>query len=384
MNEGGTGRAKAMTVAATELLDRLDTGQRAAATFPFPGDGERTRWFYTPTDHGGLALSEMTSIQHRLVHRLLATGLSTAGYVTAATIIGLENVLDHLEGFQVDYGRPRGRDPMLYWVAVFGTPGDDSGWGWRFGGHHVSIHYTLQGGGTGSGPGRVVSSSPLFFGADPAAAPLLGPHLHRPLGGAEDLGRDLVHSLDEPGRAAAVVSEVPPLDIVGANRTSLADGDRPLDLPLIWRHRFEGRLDRMLEQAQRSGEADLGLADDHLDALCFSTEPKGLAAASMTAEQRSLLRELLAVYVDRLPDDLAQDQWNRIESEGLDRLHFVWAGPIEPGAPHYYRLQGGDLFIEYDNAARGGNHVHTVWRDLSLDFGGDPLAVHYAGGQHGG
>lgn len=386
-------RAQAMTNAVIELIDSLDPDQRAAISFPFSGSGsgsgsgsaagsdERTTWFYTPTDHGGLPLAAMESRQHRLVHRLLATGLSTAGYVTTAVILGQENVLDHLEGFGVDFGRDRGRDPMLYWVAVFGTPGDGRGWGWRFGGHHVSLNYTVLGGGAADA-GQVVSATPLFLGADPAAAPLLGPHLHRPLGGAEDLGRDLVRSLDDGQRRTAVVAGVPPLDLVSANRTGLRDGDRPIDLHLIWRGRFEEQLDQQLQQMQRDGEASLGLADADLEAVAFSTAPKGLAVSAMSDEQRTQVHDLLATYVDRIPDDLAQEQWDRVEAGGLDQLHFVWAGSTEPGLPHYFRLQGGDLFVEYDNVARAGNHVHTVWRDLSLDFGGDALAAHYAVG-HG-
>ena len=63
---------------------------------------------------------------------------------------------------------------------------------------------------------------------------------------------------------------------------------------------------------------------------------------------------------------------------------------IEPGQPHYYRVQGGTLLAEYDNTQRGVNHVHTVWRDLSSDtsgdfggmFEGDVLADHYANVDH--
>ena len=69
----------------------------------------------------------------------MATGLSTAD-VTVATIIGLENVLDHVEGWTVDWDRERGRDPTLYYLRVFGEPGGAAPWGWRFGGHHVSLN----------------------------------------------------------------------------------------------------------------------------------------------------------------------------------------------------------------------------------------------------
>lgn len=82
------------------------------------------RWFYTPTDHGGVAIRKLAPRQQSLVMQLVATGLTRAAYVTLCTVLGLENVLDELEGWQVDWGRERGRDPGLYWLRIFGTPGD--------------------------------------------------------------------------------------------------------------------------------------------------------------------------------------------------------------------------------------------------------------------
>ena len=116
--------------------------------------------------------------------------MSWPGYVTAATVVGLENVLDAAEGFAGRPGRERGRDPGLYYVRIFGEPDRGGTWGWRFGGHHVSVNHTIV-------DGDVASSTPCFLGANPASSPLLGPHLLRPLAGAEDLGRELVRSLDE-------------------------------------------------------------------------------------------------------------------------------------------------------------------------------------------
>ena len=57
-------------------------------------------------------------------------------------------------------------------------------------------------------------------------------------------------------------------------------------------------------------------------------------------------------------------------------MHLAWAGPTEPGAPLYYRLQGPRLLIEYDNTQRAANHAHSVWRDPEADFGYDALGAH--------
>lgn len=358
-----------MAERAGELLDALSAAQRAAATWPLDDD-ERVRWYYTPTDHGGLPLTEMSSAQHRLVWRLVAAGLSEAGYNTAAVIAGQENVLDRFEGFGTDFGRERGRDPLLYWVAVFGEPSATATWSWRVGGHHLSLHFAIV-------DGAVASTTPCFMGADPASVPLLGPHLHRPLAAAEDLGRELARSLTGSQVALAVLSSAAPPDLVTVNRTVLRDGDNSLPLPLLWRGRFEREIDSLLAKMQSDLEATLGTTEAETARLAFSRTPKGVATADLRADQRDLLDTLLRSYVDRIDDRLADAEWSRVQSHA-DELHFLWAGSLEPGRPHYYRIQGGDLFVEYDNAQRGGNHVHTVWRDLSNDFGGDPLARHYA------
>ncbi len=368
--------ASAMAEAANELLAGLSPDQQARARWPFPSDDERRRWYYTPTDHGGLALSEMDGAQHRLVHRLLATGLSEPGYVTMALILGQDNILDRLEGFVVDFGRARGRDPLLYWVSIFGSPGQDRPWGWRFGGHHLSLHFTIV-------DGIVRSATPNFMGTDPASSPLLGPHLHRPLGGAEDLGRELARSFSPEQSSVGLVAPVAPTDIISSNRADLTEGDRPLPLTEIWRGRFEQQIQQQLVDMDQRTSEDLGLTDQHLDALAFSRSPKGVAAGDLRADQQEILRALLMTYIGRIHDDLADAEMAKFDGPGLDELHFLWAGGLEVGRPHYYRIQGRDLLVEYDNAQRQGNHAHSVWRDLTNDFGGDPLAQHYVSGhQH--
>ena len=363
-----------MAEAAAMLTLSLDAAQRRIACRPFPDENERRLWFYTPTDHGGLPLAAMSPTQHRHVHRLVASGLSTAGYVTVAAIMGLDNILDQLEGWTVDFGRERGRDPLLYYTTIFGEPGTAEPWGWRFGGHHVSLHYTVIG-------GEVVASTPNFLGADPADSPLLGPHLHRPLAAAEDFGRELFRALDDESRAKALVSAVAPADLVGSNRPSLAVGHRPLPIPSIFRQRFEGQLAALVANMQSGAEATLGLQDHHLDAVCFTTEPKGIPATELNAAQVEILRALIGCYLDRLPDTLADQQAGLVERE-FKHLAFLWAGGSERHEPHYYRIQGQRLFIEYDNTQRGANHIHAVWRDLANDFGGDVLARHYAQSRH--
>ena len=308
----------AMATAAADWLASLDPARRAKAGYPFPADEERTRWYYTPTERGGLPLAEMGPVSQRLAHRLVASGLSQGGYATAATIMGLENVLDAKEGWRRGYdGRAvphRGRDPQLYFVSVFGEPGAGP-WGWRVGGHHVALNYTI-------GAGGEVSASPLFLGANPALTRLVGPGVLRPLAAEEDLARELLDALAPDQLATATLSETAPGDILQTNRPAARVGP-----------------------------------------------PEGLAAAGMLPQQRALLAGLLDQYLGRLPAPLAELEGRRVAGELLGAVHFGWAGGREPGQPHYYRIQGPRLHIEYDNVQNGANHVHSVWRDPEGDFG---------------
>ena len=143
----------------------------------------------------------------------------------------------------------------------------------------------------------------------------------------------------------------------------------------------QSRLAKLVADMQTQLEATLGVQEVHLEALSFSAEPKGIAASMLDPGQTSILRELIDCYLARLPDELADQQARLVERE-FDRLGFLWAGGAERGQPHYYRIQGERMFIEYDNSQRGANHIHAVWRDLANDFGGDVLARHYAQSRH--
>jgi len=368
--------AASMATAAAAWLGALDPAQRSVATGAAPSpdaepDAERRRWFYTPTDHGGLTLGAQRPGQQRLAHQLVATGLSAAGYVTVATIIGLDNVLDRLEGWSVDWGRERGRDPGLYYLRVFGEPGGAAPWGWRFGGHHVSLNNLVA-------DGMVRSMTPCFLGADPATSPLLGPAPLRPLAGAEDLARELVRSLDPERAARATLLDRAPADIIGGNRSQVTDGDRMLYLRDVWRRPFTDpvlaeQVARMDADAERASGYDAG--DYQRTAL--TSVPKGLPARELDAGQRELLRALLAAYLGRVPDGLSP-QAEYSDDAVLDAVHLAWAGPTDPGRPLYYRLQGPRLLIEYDNVQRQANHAHSVWRDPAADFGYDALGAHLA------
>ena len=102
-------------------------------------------------------------------------------------------------------------------------------------------------------------------------------------------------------------------------------------------------------------------------------EPLGIAASRIGPGPRAALGRIVALYLDRMPAGLAAREAARVAA---GELYFAWQGPTTPGGRHYYRVQGDDLLIEYDNTADDGTHQHTVLRRPRSDFGDDVLARH--------
>ena len=310
-----------MAAAATRFVAGLTPEQKAKAVFPFEGE-ERTRWHFIPTEmfaRNGLTIKEMTEPQRQLARDLLRAGLSQKGYLTATSIMDLESVLAAIEG----NGQFR-RDPERYFFAIFGTPSPRGGWGWRVEGHHVSLHFTLVN-------GSVVASSPTFFGTNPAevrSGPKSGTRL---LGHQEDPARALATSLDAGQRGTGLIQPTAPNDILTMNQNAI----NPLT-------------------------------------------PAGVPWTALTAVQQGTLMQVIDAYTSVMADDLAADRQARLKKAGVEKISFAWAGPLERGQRHYYRVQGPTFLIEYDNTQNDGNHVHSVWRDFGEDFGRDLLREHVA------
>jgi hypothetical protein len=357
-----------MRTAAAGMLASLDAQQCRRASFPFESEGERRTWFYVPTDHGGLPLSDISAYHQKWVFQLLAGGLSAGGYATATLIMGAQPILNRLERWLAPGDDHRERIPSLYYVSIFGDPSTET-WGWRFGGHHLSLNYTIR--------GDAVSGTPNFFGVDPANTPLIGAYEFRPLAGLEDIARELVTSLDKSQRERAVISELAPVDIVTGNRPHVIPGARPPHLHELGRgETHEPERSQLIAMEARAMTA-AGIREEHLAQLEWARTPKGLPSSALNPAQRNLLDLVLEQYLGRMPDEVADRVRERLSGFEQD-LHFAWAGSLTVNKAHYYRIEGPRLLVEYDNFHRSGNHIHSVWRDPEDDFGEDMLAQHIA------
>ncbi|HEY7087923.1 MAG TPA: pectinesterase family protein, partial [Tepidisphaeraceae bacterium] len=309
--------ASEMADAAMKFYEALAPELQSKSTFDFQ-NAERQNWAFVPRARQGIPFKQMSPQQRELAKALLKTGLSQRGYEKADSIMNdVESALRDLEG-----GNAR-RDSELYFFTLFGNPKSDQVWGWRFEGHHLSLNFTIVN-------GKGIASSPAFMGAHPANV-TEGPHKGmRVLGTEEDLGRKLIKSLNDDQRKSAIFLETAPRDIVTGNSR---------------------KLDPM--------------------------KPAGIPASQLSEDQKKQLLELIGEYAHRLRPELAEQDLQKINTAGIEKVFFAWAGGLEPGQGHYYRIQGPTFMIEYDNTQDDANHIHSVWRDPENDFGEDLLKKHY-------
>lgn len=309
--------------AAEQLVAATPASARAALRLAFDAS-LRADWHYTPRRRDGLAWKAMSAPQREATLALLRSALTDKGLAKVQAAMALEGVLRELEGGS-DW-----RDPDNYAVALYGQPGD-AGWGWRIEGHHLSLHFSLQG-------DRYVSTLPQFFGANPAVVPAgvrgAGTALQagfRLLGHEEDQARRWLGSLDAAQRRVAWIDTRPYGDIVSRNAV----------------------------RAQPLAAAGLGFD-------------------AMSPAQQAALMQLVSGFAEHLRPELADARLARVRAAAPASIRFAWVGSMTAGEPHYFRIQGDTFLIEYDNS--GGNHVHSVWRDFEGDFGRDVLREHYERG----
>jgi hypothetical protein len=310
--------ANEMAAAANSLIASLTPEQKAASVFAM-GDDHRLDWHFIPKERKGTPIKEMTPPQQHLTTALLAASLSSTGMVKASSIMSLEEVLQKIEG----PSRRFSRDPELYHISIFGEPGPGKTWGWRFEGHHLSLSFTVA-------AGEHISATPLMMGTNPAIVPD-GPHKGlQILADEENLGRELAKSLSDSQKPKAILSEKAPDDILTGNQRKIS--------PL---------------------------------------EPAGISWVDLNEKQQKLLWSLVETHVERSRGEIAEADLKKIADAGQENIHFAWAGGLERGQGHYYRIQGPTFLIEYDNTQNNGNHVHCVFRDFTEDFGEDLLMRHY-------
>ncbi|MEX0315920.1 MAG: DUF3500 domain-containing protein [Allomuricauda sp.] len=307
----------------TNFLNSLNPTQKNKVLLAFTDDS-RESWHFFPAsmlEKRGVSLKELNSFQKDFFQVMLKNHLSQSGYQKTMDIIALEDVLLELEG------NANMRDSSKYYIAIYGNPQKDHVWGWSFEGHHLSLNFTSI--------GNHISFAPRFMGASPAKI-LSGKRKgQRALAKEEDLGFELINSLDPDQKDKAIFRQAALNEIV----TFVESKVNPL-------------------------------------------ETVGISLEAMNQKQQELLWKLIYEYISVMPNDLAKKRMENVKKEQPSNVYFGWAGATSLGKPHYYRIQGKSFLIEFDNVQNNANHIHSVWRDFNGDFGRDLIREHYQNSTH--
>ncbi len=315
-------KAQNAVQAANFFIKSLDQAQKLVAIYPFDTSERFNFHFFPKEDRKGISLNQLNKAQQANAFRLLGTGLSEGALRKTTDIRHLENILKGLEGRKAaDHYRDSGK----YFITIFGLPSSKTVWAWRFEGHHISFTFS-------SSNNKLISGTPGFLGANPAIV----------TSGSEK-GKEV---LSEEGKAGfSLLNSLSPDQL----KTALIDTAAPGEIITFVSRRAS------------------------------INKNEGIAFKEMNPQQQQKLLQLIRLYINRYTRLLATAMEKEIQEAGMDLLKFAWAGNRAPGIghPHYYRIQGPTIIIEYDNTQNNANHVHTVIRDLKNDFGGDPLLDHY-------
>ncbi|MES2517255.1 MAG: DUF3500 domain-containing protein [Bacteroidota bacterium] len=322
----GQVNANKNAVASTQIfLKTLDSEKLQKAFFPYD-TAERRKWFFVPIERQGLPIMDMNEEQKKAALNMIKASVSQLTYERTIAIMEMEVILKQIEKLPAENHR---RHPGKFYFSIFGTPDLKKLWGWRIEGHHISLNFSSEN-------NKIIAGTPLFLGSNPAIVPEGYPEAGKQiLKQEETMGLALLHSFSESQLKKAIVSEHSPVEITSKNLAH-----------------FSG-----------------------LDSL-----RNGIKFSEMDKEQQLKLVQLINFYVERYPFGFAREFMDKIEKAGLKNLVFTWMGAKEAkigNGGHYYRIQNDVLLIEYDNTQNNANHIHTVVRDLTNDFGEDILQKHY-------
>ena len=340
LTDDPTASAAQMKKSAETLIASLSDEDRKKGMFDLADDTARTAWSNLPAsiyERDGIRVGDLSDNQRRLLHDLIRASTSSQGYQKIAGIMWLDDILHDQSQERLE---ERGRDGFFarlveswtsdnYWFSFFGDPAQDENWAWMITGHHLAASFTVV--------GDKVAFTPTFLGAEPyevEKGPFAG---WRILSHEVERGFELLQSLSEEQTQQAVLATDIPRDVLeGPGRKQSLE-------------KFEG-----------------------------------ITADELTDDQNVLLWYLIQEYVRNADHDAAEAQLEKIERDGLDKIYFSWIGPTDDiKKRYYYRVHGPSILIEYIRERgiggdRGAaNHIHSIVRDPSNDYGEDWLEMHY-------
>ncbi len=301
--------------AANAFLATLSPAEQAKGTFAF-SSRQKTGWSNLPTgifQRNGLRFGDLKLQQREAALNLVRAALSREGFQKVTDIMNGDEVLKNAGGGRTggrpDQGIRFGLDE--YYIALLGSPSVTTPWMIQFGGHHLAINVTMLGGSS--------VMTPSLPAAQPAKYTLNGQTV-RPLGHENDKGFALIGALNAAQLKKAVLNyEVKDLVLGPGN---------------------DGKV----------------------------IQPEGILASELDASQQAMLLDLAHEWVGILNDEAANAKMAELKAN-LPRTYFAWSGATKNGGLAYYRIQGPTVIIEYAPQFGDLDHIHTIYRDPTNDYG---------------
>jgi hypothetical protein len=297
---------------AQKVLSSLDEAGRAKIQFPFNSE-QRTRWSNLPTGafkREGVRLGDLTASQRAAVMALLETAYSASGYRKVTEIMRADDVFRETRGGRGGRGGAVAFGSDEYYVAFVGMPSTTEPWILQFGGHHLAINMTFA--------GARATLAPTHTGAQPATFTLESRTV-RPLGQESDRAFALIASLSPEQQKQAILPYAVSDLVLGPGQ--------------------DGR----------------------------TIQPEGVRVSTLSASQQATLMEIVREWAGIANDAYAAPRLAEIRGS-LPQSYFAWSGPTTPGSVAYFRIQGPSLVVEYA-PQRDVDHVHTIYRDPTNDYG---------------
>ncbi|HEX8617445.1 MAG TPA: DUF3500 domain-containing protein, partial [Thermoanaerobaculia bacterium] len=318
---GSSVPTKAVCSAAENFFATLSPAQKNGVQYAFNRTTASTKWSNLPCGaacRNGLQFSTLSATQLEAALAVAQAALSTAGYGTFHGIRMADDVLGAL-------GAPNTYDSGIYFIAFIGTPSSTGEWILQLGGHHYALNFYYH--------GSVESPTPYYTGINPHSFTLNG-QSYTPLKPKTDAMVAMIAALNTTQRAAAKLSG-------------------------------------------SFGDVLLGPgADDS-----FPT-PSGLKVSTLSATQQALVIDAMETWVNDTPSAVASDFLTAYtDIIALEDTYIGWAGinPNLTSQGSYIRIDGPrawmEIVLQGPSPVPGQLHYHAIWRDETLDYGGDGTLV---------
>ncbi len=289
----------------------MSSSELAAVSYELSASNATDFWSNLPTDfvqRHGLALADLSAVSKAAAEQLLSAALTSQGQQTMAD---LRLADDYLGAYRSGY------DADLYYLSFLGTPSASSPWVLEFTGHHYTFLASVNGG--------AVSLTPNFVGVEPVSFSSGGTS-YQPMEGRRQALLAMLQGLDASQLAGAKLSQA---------------------------------YDDLLVGPQHDGE--------------FPSTPSGLAVAGLDASQRARVAAAIESYACDARDT-GQDSAYSTDA-ALDETYIAWASYSDLATRgSYVRIDGPRVWIELsvqNGIVFSANHYHSIWRDKTLDYGGN-------------